>query len=91
MGYFKGHVSIYNEKDNEAYAQDRLGKLQALEQLIRKIHQKKYGNTIELDLKAVESSEDKHKLKQLLIKLDAYSDELMKLLLDTSLEAGLQR
>jgi len=58
-----------------------------LEQIIRKIHLKKYDRSIELDLKAVESSEDKHKLKQLLMKLDAYSDEFMKLLLDTRFEA----
>ena len=91
VGYFKGHLSIYNEEDNELYAQERVAKIQSLEQTIRNIHLKKYGKPIELDLAAMESSEDKHNLKQLLLKLDADSDELVKLLLDTNYEVMLQK
>ena len=51
-----------------------------------KMHQKKFGKPLDLDIQSLDTSEEKHYFRHLLIDLEAFSDELFKFFLDASYE-----
>ena len=91
VGEFKGHVMIYNQKNRERYVAERAAKVAEMESVLNEIHLKRFGKRFKTDIRNLESAEEKHKFKRALVDMDAYKDDLMKFLTETSYEESLQR
>jgi hypothetical protein len=57
-----------------------------MEQVIMRMHLKVMGKPLDLDIQSLDTSEEKHYFRHLLMDLGAFSDELFKFFLDASYE-----
>ena len=91
VGWFKGHVSVYNEAERETQAGQKASKLASIVKLLQDVHTKKYGEPLRIDPRNLflQSADSKNKFKRRLIDMEVHSEELMRLLVEAGQEQQL--
>jgi len=95
VGKFKGHITVYNEADREEFDDEREDCIEKLVDILNQLHVKKKGRKMCMDPAALQTSEERYKLKRDLVDMfdstTVDSDDIMEFLLDTSYEESLQK
>lgn len=82
MGTFKGHIHVHNQKNDEEYELSKAKSMKQIQDHISAISELKNERAFAYDIFNVESAEERDKMKQELVNMDIYSEELGRFLMD---------
>ena len=82
VGNFKGHVHVYNQKSDEEYETSKAKVMKKIQEQISAISELKNERPFPFDIFNLSTAEERDKMKQELINMDIYSEDLDRFLMD---------
>jgi hypothetical protein len=82
VGNFKGHIHVHNQKSDEEYEINKAKSMKKIQDHISAISEVKNEKPFPFDIFNLETAEDRDKMKQELINMDIYTEDLDRFLMD---------